>query len=110
MKQYVIDELRPEDYEKIKAYLDAHLGPGQLDGIYWIPLEENLLNDVQAAHTECKPFYLAIELESNRLACELLIRTTNRVRCQCMGYANEKQRNWIIAFVDAVFEKLELKT
>lgn len=109
MKQYVVDELRFEDYEKIKAYLDTCLGPGQMEGIYWVPLEENLLNEVQAAHTDCKPFYLAIELQSNRLSCELLVRTMNKIRCQCMTYANEQQRNWIIAFVDTIFEKLGIK-
>jgi len=42
------------------------------------------------------------------LCCELLIRTKQRVRCACMGYANQEQRNWIISGIDRVFEKLEI--
>lgn len=108
MKQYVIDELRYVDYEKIKAYLDKHLGPCKVRGIYWVPLDTDLLGDEQAAHTQCQPFYFAIELEEKKLTCELLIRTQNRVRCSCMSYASEKQLNWIIQYIDAIFDKLEI--
>ncbi|MDP2643694.1 MAG: hypothetical protein Q8P24_02025 [Desulfobacterales bacterium] len=110
MKQYVIDELRPADYEKLKTYLEQHVSPGSLPGIYWIALEQKLLNDLQAAHTECRPFYFAMELRSDALASEFLIRTQNRLRCDCIGYAMEEQRQWIIRFADSIFERLEIKT
>ena len=32
MKQYVIDELRPADHKKIKAYLDENFGPSEEKG------------------------------------------------------------------------------
>ena len=44
MKQYVIDELRPEDHKKIKAYLEENFGPASVAGIYWIPLAEDMLS------------------------------------------------------------------
>lgn len=110
MKQYVIDELRPEDYKKIKDYLDKYVGPSAVEGIYWIPLHEDLLSEVQTVHTECRPFYFAVDLEPSVMVCELLVRTRNKVRCDCIHYATEKQRNWIINFLDAIFEKLMIKT
>ena len=110
MKQYVIDELRPADHKKIKAYLDENFGPSNINGIYRIPLEHNTLTPVQAEHTKCRPFYFAIELEPNLMACELLVRSENTIRCNCIGYATEKQRNWFIRFVDSIFDQLELKT
>ncbi len=110
MKQYVIDELRPADYEKIRAYLDENLDASSVDGIYWIPLDQDILSNVQAEHIECQPFYFAINLEPTVMACELLVRSKNTIRCNCIGYATEKQRNWFILVVDAIFEKLEIKT
>jgi hypothetical protein len=38
MKQYVIDELRPEDHNKIKKYLDETYGSAEIGGIYWVPI------------------------------------------------------------------------
>jgi len=110
MKQYVVDELRPKDYETIKTYLDENFNPSDVGGIYWIPLDQNLFTKIQAEHTDCQPFYFAAALETNFIAFELLVRTKNRIRCGCMGYANEKQRNWLIAFADAIFRTLKIDT
>ena len=110
MKQYVIDELRPEDHQKIKAYLEENFGPAGVAGIYWIPLTEDMLSEIQAEHTQCQPFYFVVELEPNRMACEFLIRTRTRLRCGCIHYATERQRNWIIRVSDSIFEKLAIKT
>jgi len=110
MKQYVIDELRPGDYEAIKDYLDTHYSLGGLSGIYWIPLKPEILSDLQSQHRQCQPLYFTLEIHKDRLACELLIRTRERVRCACMGYADEKQRNWLIQHVDAIFKELGIHT
>jgi len=110
MKQYVIDEIRPEDYTKIKTFLDNEYGESELEGIYWIPMDEALLTSRQTSHQGCQPFYVALDLEHDRLSCELLIRTMQRVNCDCMGYATEKQRNWIISRIDGVLIKLEIIT
>jgi hypothetical protein len=110
MKQYVIDELRPDDYEKLKAYFDKNFNSSDIDGIYWLPLDQENLTDIQAGHNECEPFYFVIELNPNILACELLVRTKSRVRCDCISYATEKQLSWLIRFVDGMFDKLEIIT
>lgn len=110
MKQYRIDELRPRDYEDIKTYLDEHYGASHVEGVYWIPLDPDLLDEVQAAHGECQPFYFAAVLEPTGLSFELLIRTRNRVRCDCIHYANAAQRERIVAFAEAIFEELKILT
>ncbi len=109
MKQYVIDELRSEDYEKIKVYLDKNLHLSGIPGIFWIHLDKRILNDIQADHSDCQPFYFALELEQSRMTCEFLVRSAKRIRCNCIEYADEKQRNWLIGVVDAIFEKLKIK-
>jgi hypothetical protein len=108
MKQYVIDELRPEDYKALKKYLDEQFGPAEMAGIYWIPVGADWLTDIQLQHKECRPHYLALDLDPRRLACELLVRTKNRLSCDCIQYATEKQRNWLIELVDNIFNRLEI--
>jgi len=108
MKQYVIDELRPEDYEALKKYLDEQFGQAEMDGIYWIPVAAELLADIQLQHEECRPHFLALDLDPGRIACELLVRTKNRLRCDCIQYASEQQRNWLIQLIDNMFNRLGL--
>lgn len=110
MKQYVVDELRPADYDRIKSHLDEHFGPAELGGVYWIPLDPNLLTGKQLSHGDCRPFFFAVELQEHALVCELLVRTRQRVRCDCIAYADRSQREWVIGIIDAVFEKLGIKT
>jgi hypothetical protein len=110
MKQYVIDELRPVDYEMLKTYLADHYGPAAMDSVFWIPIEANLLSDTQSLHRKCRPHYFAVDLDENRLACELLVRTQSRMRCDCISYATEGQRNWLIALVDDIFDRLAILT
>jgi len=110
MKQYVIDELRPADHQMLKAYLEERFGPAALGSIYWVPLDGGLLTKVQAEHRQCQPYYFALELSRERVACELLVRTKNNVRCSCMAYATAKQRNWLIEMVDAIFSRLKIIT
>lgn len=110
MKQYVIDELRPDDYQKLKAYLDTHFAVPGFEGLYWLPLDEQAYSDVQKTHADCQPYYFALELTPERLACELLVRTNKRVRCNCIQYATESQRNWLIRSMDDISHRLEIIT
>lgn len=110
MKQYVIDELRLQDHQKLKTYLDDTFSSSVIGGIYWIPLEGQILTDVQLAHSDCQPHYFALDLTEERLSCELLVRTQARMRCDCMGYATETQRNWLIRLIDCILAELEIKS
>jgi len=109
MKQYVIDELQPADHKKLKEFFHDHFSTSRVDGIYWLPVESGLLTAEQAEHADCHPLCFAIDLESDRLAFELLLRTQNRMQCSCMGYATEAQRNWLIRYADTILEQLEIK-
>jgi hypothetical protein len=108
MKQYVIDELRYQDYEKIESFLDQFFEKSSMAGIYWLPIGPGMLTEVQAEHRACQPYYVALDLEPERLSCELLVRSHNRMRCDCIGYADERQRNWIIDTLDGVLAKLKI--
>ena len=108
MKQYVIDELRPQDHERLKDFLDRNLESAKLPGVYWLPLDERVCSALQARHTDCRPHFLTLTLEADHLACELLVRTHSKLRCDCMGFATEAQRNWLIRYIDDLFDHLGL--
>ncbi|MEI6262538.1 MAG: hypothetical protein WCR46_21895 [Deltaproteobacteria bacterium] len=106
MKQYVIDQLRPNDYFKIKAYLDMNLRLSGIPDIYWLILPQEMLEGNQAEHADCQPLYFALELSQSALSCELLVRTLSHVRCDCMRYASLAQRNWLIQTIDDICDQL----
>lgn len=108
MKQYVIDELRYTDYEALQEYFQTHFSTSGINGLYWIPLDAEILSDTQRSHAECHPHYFSVELQPERLSCELLVRTATRVRCDCIVYADERQREWLLQVIDAVLEKLAI--
>jgi hypothetical protein len=108
MKQYVVDQLRYPDYQKLNAFLSQTYGEDRMEGIYWIPLGGDLLSPIQTAHRECQPFFAAVELQETRLSLELLVRTRNRIRCSCIAYADDPQRNWLVGLVDRMLAQLEI--
>ena len=110
MKQYVIDQLRENDFLKLEDYLNKNSETGELPGIYWIHLPNSLLQTTQLEHTDCQPFYFAVNLDLNSIRFELLIRTRSRLRCACIQYASQKQRDFIINYADQQFDKLGLMT
>jgi hypothetical protein len=109
MKQFVIDELRPTDYERLKKLLDKNYHVSAIEGIYWLPVAPEVLSGIQTKHKDCQPFYFAVDLEPDRIIIELLVRTKNRLKCACIGYATESQCTWLIRQVDDIFAQLEIK-
>ena len=110
MKQYVIDEIRPADHAKLKAHLDTHYPVSRFEGLYHLPLDEALLNEQQKDHHQCGPHYFALELLPDRLNCELLVRSSQRIRCDCIQYADNAQQQWLMGVVDAFFDDLNIMT
>ncbi len=108
MKQYVVDEIRSGDFNVLKSYLDEYYGPAHLNGIYRVPLDPALYSECQQAHADCAPFYFALELKPDALCCEFLVRSENRIRCDCIANALPDQRNWLIELIDSVFERLSI--
>lgn len=106
MKQYVIDDLREDDLEKLRNLLTERFGPPMLDRVYWVPLDSEYFTPVQAEHRDCHPLYFALQIKPGALVGEFLVRTHNRMRCECMGYATEAQRAWLIRLMDGILSEL----
>ncbi len=109
MKQYVIDGLRLEDHQKLKAYLDQYLRSSTIGGVYWLELDQDVLTPVQKSHGDCRPHVFALMLEESYLSCEFLVRIEKKIKCDCMDYATQEQRNRLMDQVDAILEKLDIR-
>ncbi|MEN6438017.1 MAG: hypothetical protein ABFD97_05500 [Syntrophobacter sp.] len=109
MKQYVLDQLRESDYLKIMEYLGKNAEESVFSELFWIKLPPELYTQTQKEHSQCHPFRFAVNLTRNDAAFELLIRTPQAMRCACIGYANQKQRDYILDFADKMLDKLEIK-
>lgn len=105
----MIDGLRLSDHAKIKTYLDENLSSSPLGGIYWLELDKKILTPVQAEHTDCHPHVFALMLEETYLSCEFLVRIKSNIKCDCMAYATQEQRNWLMDQADAILEKLDIQ-
>lgn len=110
MKKYVIDELESTDLSKLRDFLKNRLHSSGVDSIFWLFLTEDLLNDIQKEHTECHPYYFAVELTKTSLSCEMLIRSSQRLGCDCIVYADQRQREWAIGQMEAILKKLAILT
>jgi hypothetical protein len=109
MKQYVIDQLRESDYYQIREFLDRSAEATDLEGIYRVELPPHLYSETQREHGPCHPHYFAISLDWNAIAFELLIRSRQVIRCNCIAYATPQQRQYILDFADRMLDELKIK-
>lgn len=101
MRQYVIDELRLGEIDRIRTYLAKHCQMSDLNDCYWLLLPEDTLSVLQKEHlASCGPFAVGVLVEKERLVIEFLVRSRKKIRCNCISFANSKQREFILAFAD----------
>lgn len=105
MRTYVIEDLYEDDYAKIVKALDEIKLNGPLEGIYYLPLPEELLEPEQQEHLgECGPYFMALEtvqgVAESQLRLELLVRGRSKIRCSCITYATPAQRKHMIEYLD----------
>ncbi len=108
MLQFVVDELRPNEIERIVAFLEKSCKKSELDNLFWLYLPDDLLTPVQYQHKDCKPFCAGIEVTEDKVIFEMLIRSRSRLRCNCISYATDQQRQFILNFVDTVLKEAEI--
>ncbi|MDQ7031478.1 MAG: hypothetical protein Q9M37_02000 [Desulfonauticus sp.] len=109
MRSYFIDELNSTEIEKIKNWLDQKNIKSALSELYWIFLPPELYSVTQQKHAqECGPYYFALEVNKHWIKFELLIRAENKIRCECITYATEEQKNYIIQFAESMLKELDI--
>ena len=100
MRQILIDDLSREERDNLESYLKRTLKSGLMEGMFWLPVPDDLLGEAQQGHEECGPFYFGVELGEDRVAFELLIRSESNLHCTCISYATGSQREFLLKFVD----------
>jgi hypothetical protein len=109
VRSYLIDEINPNELQKLLSYLNSKGHKGTMESIYWLQLPQELLSPEQDEHSgECGPFICTLETGPSWLKAELLIRGRGKLRCSCIQYASPEQRRWLIAQIDDILQKLNI--
>jgi len=109
MRTYTIDQLEEDNIAAINSrLLDLELQAG-LEGVYWLPVPKDMLTAMQTEHFEhCGPYCLALDVETNAVHLELLVRGMGRISCECLAFASEKLRNHMIAYLEGMLQELHI--
>jgi hypothetical protein len=110
MRAYLIDEIRGQEMEQVKGFLKQHAIRSSLDQIFWVRIPDDLLNETQYLHPQCRPHVFAVELGPDWIKLELFVRTLKSMRCDCPAYCTSSQRDYIFRFADGLIEQLKIRT
>lgn len=109
VKSYLVDELSREEVGRVAALLRERGFEEPLEGVFWLPVPDELLTPEQASHRpSCGPFVLSLETGTTWLKLELLVRATGTLRCTCIGYATPEQRREARERLEAFLEALDI--
>ncbi|OKY73851.1 MAG: hypothetical protein BM485_16380 [Desulfobulbaceae bacterium DB1] len=109
MRQIVIDELSREEHANLDNYLKRTVKQGGMEGMFWLPMPDDLLAEAQQGHDECGPFFFGIELTEKKVIVELLVRSQSNLHCSCISYATRAQRDFLLDFVDRMVTEEHIK-
>jgi len=105
MRQIVIDELSPMERDNIDSYLKRSLKQGAMVGLYWLELPPDLYSKPQQGHEEHGPFFLGVEIDSQSVKFELLVRSQSNLHCSCIAHASSIQRQFVLDFIDKMVQE-----
>ncbi len=105
MRTYVIDELSEEIIEKIHNQLLEMMLQSALPGVYWLPIPEAQQTTLQIEHTkECGPYVMALEVNTDNVRLEFLVRGKHALHCSCVGYASPELEQHMMRYIDGLLE------
>jgi hypothetical protein len=109
MRQLVIDELSMEEWANLDNYLKRTVRQGGMEGMFWLPVPDDLLAEAQQGHETCGPFFFGLELAEKKLIVELLVRSQSNLHCSCISYATRPQRDFVLDFMDRMLREEHIK-
>ncbi len=109
MRSYLVQDINSSDMAKIVEAIKQKSNKMPVEGLFWISLPEELLSEKQKEHQDCGPHYLAIEVGDNWLKLELLVRCEQKIRCDCISYADPEQREYMIDFLDQLIRNQDVR-
>ena len=109
MRRYCIDEFLPGELALLVERLDSMELSAGMEELYWLPVPQNLLTPLQTAHArECGPYALALEVLGESVRLELLVRARNRLRCDCVAYAEPRLIDHMISYLHGLLDELKI--
>jgi hypothetical protein len=110
MRSLLLDELRAQEIEDIKKYLNINCIITLVTGLYWFLLPEEILTDEQKKiQKQYGPLKIAIEVGKTWVKFELFIRSSS-IENIGSAYINEDQIIYIYKFIDKISKDLNLIT
>lgn len=109
MRQLLIDELQKPEMERLTASLARCTTPGPIEGLFWLPVPQDLLAKTQLEHQDCGPFHFAIDLGEDSIRFEMLVRAKATLHCNCTAYATSGQRDFLLNFVDRLLREEDIR-
>jgi hypothetical protein len=110
MISYVIDEIPASDMEKTRRFLEKSAMASGIEGIFWVPVPDDLLTGIQKEHRTCRPHVFAVEIGRGWIKIEFFVRSLQGLRCSCPGYCTQSQRDYVIRYAHAMIDHLGLRT
>jgi len=109
MRSYCLDEFVPGELERLAERLDGMKLSAGMDTLYWLPVPQKLLTPLQKKHErECGPYVLALEILDESLRLELLVRARNRLRCECVAYADHGLVHHMLRHLHSLLDELKI--
>jgi len=109
MRSYYIDGFVSGELERLAERLKTIELVAGMENLYWLPVPGDLLTPLQKQHErECGPYALALEILDAALHLELLVRARNRLRCDCVAYAEPALINHMMAYLHGMLDELKI--
>ncbi|WP_045215825.1 hypothetical protein [Desulfonatronovibrio magnus] len=110
MRSYLVEEINSQDMAKILDSISQKALKRPVEGLYWMMVPQDLLTDEQKAHAgQCGPHYMAVEVGDDWIKLELLVRCEKIIRCDCISYATNEQRETMINFIDQLIRNQDVR-
>lgn len=91
MKEEILFPCSVVQLAKIKSYFNQLEFASSIPDLYWLPVPEEMLTELQADHlASCGPYALALEITDEGLVLEALVRAQNQLHCECIAFADEQ--------------------
>lgn len=110
MRSYVVDEISPDDLDLIISCMNEKASLSGMKNLYWVDLPVNELTEEQRDHIDCCPHRFAVEIGDNWIKAEFFIRSAIKIKCDCDGYCDDKQKKFIIRYIDSILSGLNIST
>lgn len=87
----------------IRQYFNQLELESSIPDLYWLPVPEELLSDLQAEHlSTCGPYALALEICEEGLSLETLVRAQNQLHCECIAFASPELVQHMLDYLNLV--------